>query len=66
MTELFKNPFIKKKDDFLKSPAELPTHRKVLLEDKEISPKTQKDLRNCVKGMMKSYPKTAATLARPC
>ena len=42
MTELFENPFMQKKDDFLKSPAEVPTHRKVLLEDKDISPKTQK------------------------
>ena len=42
MTELFKNPFMKKKDDSLKSPAEAPTHRKVLLEDKDISSKTQK------------------------
>ena len=42
MTELFKNPFMKKKDDFLKSPVEAPAHRKVLLEDKDISPKTQK------------------------
>ena len=42
MTELFKNPFIKKKDDFLKSPVEAPIHRKVLLEDKDISPNTQK------------------------
>ena len=42
MTELFENPFMKKKDDFLKSLADAPTHRKVLLEDKDISPKTQK------------------------
>ena len=42
MTELFKNPFMKKKDDFLKSPAEVPAHRKVLLEDKDISQQTQK------------------------
>ena len=42
MMELFKNPFMKKQDDFLKSPAETPSHRKVLLEDKDISPKTQK------------------------
>ena len=42
MTEPFENTFMKKKDDFLKSPAEVPTHRKVLLEDKDISPKTQK------------------------
>ena len=31
-----------RKDHFLKSPAEVPIHRKVLLEDKDISPKTQK------------------------
>ena len=30
-----------KDDDFLKSPVEAPVHRKVLLEDKNISPKTQ-------------------------
>ena len=42
MTELFKNPFMKKKDDFLKSPAEAPAHRRVLLEDKDISQQTQK------------------------
>ena len=42
MTELFENLFMKKKDDFLKSPAEVPTHRKVLLEDKDICPKTKK------------------------
>ena len=41
-SELLKNPFMQKDDDFLKSPAEAPVHRKVLLEDKDISPKTQK------------------------
>ena len=41
-SEFFENPFMKKDDDFLKSPAEAPVHRKVLLEDKDISPKTQK------------------------
>ena len=35
LSEFFENPFI------LKSPAEAPVHRKVLLEDKNISPKTQ-------------------------
>ena len=30
---------MKKEDDFLKSPVEAPVHRKVLLEDKNISPK---------------------------
>ena len=42
MNEFFENPFGTGKDDFLKSPAEVPVHRKVLLEDKDISPKTQK------------------------
>ena len=42
MNEFFENPFMKKDDDFLKSPAEAPVHRKVILEDKNISPKTQK------------------------
>ena len=32
---------MQKEDDFLKSPAEAPVHRKVLLEDKNISPKTR-------------------------
>ena len=32
---------MQKEDDFLKSPAEAPVHRKVLLEDINISPKTQ-------------------------
>ena len=41
-SELLENPFMQKDDDFLKSPAEAPVHRKVLLEDKDISPRTQK------------------------
>ena len=41
-SEFFKNPFLQKDDDFLKSSAEAPVHRKVLLEDKNSSPKTQK------------------------
>ena len=40
-SELFENPFMKKDNDFLKSPAEAPVYMKVLLEDKNISPKTQ-------------------------
>ena len=40
MSEFFKNPFIKKEDDFLKSPADAPVHRKVLLKDKNKSVKT--------------------------
>ena len=40
-SEFFENPFMQKDNDFLKSLAEAPVHRKVLLEDKNISPKTQ-------------------------
>ena len=40
-SEFFENPFMQKDDDFLKSPADAPVHRKILLEDKNISPKTQ-------------------------
>ena len=32
---------MQKEDDFFKSPVEAPVHRRVLLEDKDISPKTQ-------------------------
>ena len=39
--EFFENSFMQKDDDFLQSPVEAPVHRKVLLEDKNISPKTQ-------------------------
>ena len=35
LSEFFENPFGKKDNDFLKSPAEAPVHRKVLLEDKK-------------------------------
>ena len=41
MSEFFENPFMKKDDDFLKSPVEAPVHRKVLWEDKNTSPKTR-------------------------
>ena len=41
LSELFENPFMRKKDDFLKSPADVPVHRKVPLEDKNISSETQ-------------------------
>ena len=41
LSELFENPFMRKKDDFLKSPADVPAHRQVLLEDKNISPGTR-------------------------
>ena len=41
MSEFFENSFMKKDDDFLKSPAEAPVHRKVLLKDKNTLPKTR-------------------------
>ena len=41
LSEFFENPFMHKEDDFLKSSAEALVHRKVLLKDKNISPKTQ-------------------------
>ena len=41
LSEFFENPFMQKEDDFLKSPAEVPVHRKMLLKDKNISPQTQ-------------------------
>ena len=41
LSEFFENPFMQKDDDFLKSPVEAPVHTKVLLEDKNISPKMQ-------------------------
>ena len=41
LSEFFEKAFIQKEDDFLKSPAEAPVHRKVLLEDKNIFLKTQ-------------------------
>ena len=41
LSNFFKNPFMQKEDDFLKSPAEAPVHRKLLLEDENISPETQ-------------------------
>ena len=41
LSELFENPFMRKKDDFLKSPADVPAHCKVILEDKNISSKTK-------------------------
>ena len=44
MSELFENPFMRKKDDFLKSPAEVTAHRKVLLEHKKVTRKTFDEL----------------------
>ena len=66
MTELFENPFMKIQDDFLKSPAEAPTYRKVLLEEKTFPERLKKLLNNCLTDMITSYPKTVATLAKPC
>ena len=49
LSEFFENPFMQKEDDILKSPAEAPVHRKVLLEDKNISPQTQEDFNELCK-----------------
>ena len=52
---------MQKDDDFLKSPAEAPVHRKVLLEDKNISSKKETRLTNYARNMMTSSPKTVVT-----
>ena len=59
ISEFFENPFMQKDDDFLKSPAEAPVHRKVLLEDKNISPKTQEAFADYARTMTTSSQKTA-------
>ena len=51
LSESFENPFMQKEDDFLKSPVEAPVHRKVLLEDKNISPK----IREAFNELCKKY-----------
>ena len=62
MSEFFENPFGKKDDDFLKSPAEAPVHRKVLLEDKNISSKKhRKRSTNYARNTMTSSQKTVVT-----
>ena len=43
LEELINNNPFSTKDDFLKSPVEAPAHRKVLLEDKDITKKTVGD-----------------------
>ena len=48
LEELMYNNNFATKDDFLKSPAEAPAHRKVLLEDKDILNKTLEDFNNLV------------------
>ena len=52
---------MKKDDDFLKSPAEAPVHRKVLFEDKNISPKTQEAFNKLCKKYDNIISKTAVT-----
>ena len=51
LSEFFENPFMKKEDDFLKSPEETTVHRKVLLEDKTFPLKHKKLLTNCARNM---------------
>ena len=57
MNKFFENPFETRKDE----PAEVPVHRKVLLEDKDISPKHRRHSINCVRNTTTSSQKTAAT-----
>ena len=57
LSEFFENPFMQKDDDFLKSPVEAPVHRKVLLKDKNISPKCRRHLTNCARNMTTSSPR---------
>ena len=52
---------MKKKYDFLKSPAEAPAHRKVLLEDKDISQHTQKAFERLCKHYDKIISKNSAS-----
>ena len=59
--EFFENPFMQKEDDFLKSPAEAPVHRKVLLEDKNILPKTQEGFDKLCKKYDDIISKTVVT-----
>ena len=60
-SEFFENPFMQKNDDFLKFPAEAPVHRKVLLEDKNISPKTQESFEKLCEKYDNIISKTAVT-----
>ena len=60
-SEFFKNPFMQKDDDFLKSPVEAPVHRKVLLEDKTFHQKHKRLLTNCARSMTTSSQKTVVT-----
>ena len=64
MNELLENPFMKKKDNFLKSPAEAPAHRKVLLEDKDISQQTQKAFERLCKCYDKIISKNSGDIGK--
>ena len=52
---------MQKDDDFLKSPVEAPVDRKLLLEDKNISPKLKQHSTNCASHMKTSSQKTVVT-----
>ena len=51
-------------DDFLKSPAEAPVHRKVLLEDKNISPETQEAFDKLCKKYDDIIPKNSGDIGK--
>ena len=52
---------MQKDNDFLKSPVEAPVHRKVFLEDKNISRKLKQHSTNYARNMMTSSQKTVVT-----
>ena len=66
MNEFFENPFVMRKDDFLKSPVEVPVHRKVLLEDKDISRKTQKAFDKLCEKYDDIISKNSGDIGKPC
>ena len=55
---------MQKDDDFLKFPAEAPVHRKVLLEDKNISPKTQEAFDKLCKKYDDIIPKNSGNIGK--
>ena len=66
MNEFFENPFVTRKDDFLKSPVEVRVHRKVFLEDKYISPKTQKAFDKLCEMNDNIISKNSSDIGKPC
>ena len=61
ITELLENPFMRKKDDFLKSQLMCQNIARYYWRTKIFPPKQRQHSINCVRNMMISYPKTVAT-----